>query len=238
MQRFTSPALLLVSAAALLTLVGYKSLEKTVSAARSDAQIAGDIQTKLSAEPAFSGADSPDVRVAVTNGVATLSGQAPDDNTRLMAAADASKIDGVKEVVNNMTLLDAQPKNPNTAVCPAPRRVRHRAKAKRERAPELASDFAPPAPEPEPAPVAPQPAPPPAPVTPQPAPVFAPPVCGCVPMVVMPAPIVVPAQPIFAWGFAPAIGIGISARPGWVRPWGWGARPFAFARPGGRGFAR
>jgi hypothetical protein len=230
MQRFTSPALLLVSAAALLTLAGYKSLEKPVSAARSDTQIAGDIQTKLSAEPAFSGAASPDVRVAVTNGVATLSGQAPDDHTRLMAATDASKVDGVKEVVNNMTLLDAQPKNQNTSACPVPRRVRHRAKTRIEHAPELASSFVPPVP--EPAPVAPQPAPP------QPAPAFAPPPCGCVPMVVMPAPIVVPAQPVFAWGFAPPIGVGIWARPGWGRPWGWGARPFAFARPGGRAFVR
>ena len=60
-----------------------------------------------------------------------------------------------------------------------------------------------------------------------------------VPMVVMPAPIVVPVQPVFAWGFAPPIGVGIWARPGWGRPWGWGgARPFAFARPGGRGIVR
>ena len=170
MRPFTPPALLLLSAAALLALAGHKGLEKNVYAAGSVALIAADVQPRLSA---------------------------------------------------------AQNKNLNTSVCPAPRRVRHRAKKKIERAPELASSFVPPAPEPAPAP------------PPTPPQAFAPPPCVCVPMVVIPAPILVPAQPVFAWGFAPPVGAGIYVRPGWVRPWGWGyARPFAFVRPGGRAFVR
>lgn len=228
MQRFTPPVLLLLSAA-LVMLIGYRSLEKTVSAARSDAQIAGDIQAKLSSEPAFSRAGSPNVHVAVTNGVATLSGQVPDNQARLMASTDASKVDGVKEVVNDLTLANAknQSQNQNTSVCTPPHRVHHRARAKTEHAPELASDFVPPAP---------TPAPEPAPVAPPPAPVYPP--CACVPMVVLPATVMVPAPPVvYAFGFPPAVGIGIYARPGWVRPYPY-ARPFAYGRPAGRPFVR
>jgi hypothetical protein len=235
MQRITPPALLLVSAAALLALAGCKNFEKTVHAARSDSQIAGDIQTRISSEPAFSTTDSPNVNVAVTNGVATLSGQAPDDHARLIAATDASKVDGVHEVVNDMTLAGeqiAQNQNPDPSACIVPHRVHHHAKQKVERAPELASSYVPPAP--APAPVAPPPPPPPAPVY------AAAPSCGCGAVAVAPAPVVA-----YGYGYAPAIGVGIYARPGFVRPgyvgavrpYGYG-RAYAYARPGVRGYIR
>jgi hypothetical protein len=228
MKRIAPPALLLVSAAALLALAGCKSFEKPVHAARSDAQIAGDIQTKLSSEPAFSGDNSPDLHVAVTNGVATLSGQAPDDSARLMAATDASKVDGVREVVNDMSLPGEQSQNQNSASCVAPHRVHHHAKTQSERAPELASSYVPPAP--EPAPVAPPP-PPPAPA------------CGCGAAYYAPAPVAVPAPVVaYGYGYAPAIGIGIYGRPGFVRPgyvgavraYGYGRGGYGYARPGFR----
>ena len=231
MQRFTSSTLLLVSAAALLALAGCQ----TIPPVRSDAQIASDIQAKLSAQPAFSGAGSTDVHVTVSSGVATLSGPAPDDNTRRMAATYASKVDGVKELVNDMTLLDEQSRNRNIAVCAPPRRVHRRVRMKREHAPELASSFVPPAPEPES--VVPPPAPAPAPLPPPPAPAFAPPTCVCVPMVVLPAPIMVPVRPLIVYGFAPVFATGAFARPGWVSPFGSG-RSFAYARPGVRVFVR
>jgi|GEM_PF-6358610 len=216
MRTFSSSALLL-AAGALLSLAGCKNMEKPVLA-RTDAQLAGDIQSKLSSDQTFSGPESPDLHVAVTNAVATLSGQAIDDNARLQAATDASQVPGVKEVVNDITVPTAETAN----ACLPP--VAHHASMHTHRKHEpiqLASNYVPPAPAPEPLP-APAPAPPPPACDCGPAPVAAP--------VVMPAPVVVPVRPMYAYGYAPTVGIGVGiyGRPGYygrgfvrpIRPYG------------------
>jgi hypothetical protein len=220
MRTLPSPALLL-AAAALVSLAGCKNMEKPVLA-RTDAQLAGDIQSKLSGDKTFSTPDSPDVHVAVTNGVATLSGETPDSNVRLQAATDASQVAGVKEVVNDIAL----PTTETADACVPPAPAHHASlhlHRRHERAPEMASAYVPPAPEP---------------IAPPPAPAYVPqPDCNCGPVAV-PAPVVVPARPaIYGYGYGPAIGVGIYARPGFVgRGYGY-ARPYGF-RGGFRGGAR
>lgn len=174
MRKFLFPSLML--AAVLLTaFTGCKNLEKPVLA-RTDAQLAGDIQSKLMGDKTFSSPESPDVHVAVTNGVATLSGEAADDNARILAGSDASQVNGVKQVVNDITVPSGEAAQ--ECVPPAPvHRAHLRVKARHERAPELASSYEAPAP-------APMMAPP---------PVYAPAPAYFVP----PAPVVVPVRPLF-----------------------------------------
>src|ERR1700733_15862501 len=69
--------------------------------ARTDQQISNDIQAKISAESALNGQN---IQVAVANGIATLSGTANDDASRALAGNDAGNVDGVKTVVNNLTV--------------------------------------------------------------------------------------------------------------------------------------
>ena len=47
------------------------------------------------------------VQVNASNGIVTLSGAAGSDAERIAAAEDASQIEGVKVVVNNLQVIDA-----------------------------------------------------------------------------------------------------------------------------------
>jgi hypothetical protein len=94
---------------------------KNQPAARTDQQIAGDIQAKIKGEAALS---QQNIQVSVANSVATLNGTVTDEASRALAANDSGSIPGVKTVVNNLTV---QP------------------------APEAATAAAPPQPQPEPA---------------------------------------------------------------------------------------
>jgi hypothetical protein len=131
---------------------------------RSDQQIAGDIEAKLNAEGALNGQN---IQVEVNGGIATLSGAASDAASRALAGNEAGSIDGVKTVVNNLTvapsqLAAAQPPKPRPE--PPPRKPRHKSE------PEAASVQPP---EPPPAPPQPEVAtapPPPPPATPAPPP--------------------------------------------------------------------
>jgi len=73
--------------------------------ARTDQQVAGDIQAKLQSETALAGQN---IQVSVTAGVATLSGKVPDDATRNLAGIDSGNVEGVKTVVNNLTVRSSQ----------------------------------------------------------------------------------------------------------------------------------
>ncbi|MGO9336085.1 MAG: BON domain-containing protein [Terracidiphilus sp.] len=84
-------------------------------AVRTDQQVAGDIQAKLQNEAVLAGQN---IQVSVTNGVATLSGIVPDDATRDLAGTDSGNVDGVKTVVNNLT-VQSLPQAPATPP-PAP----------------------------------------------------------------------------------------------------------------------
>ncbi len=82
-------ALLLVSAAA-------------CSRGRTDAQIAGDVVTRIGADARVS---NKQIAVTSTNGIVTLSGSAPSEAERAAAANDAAQVRGVKTVVNNLVTV-------------------------------------------------------------------------------------------------------------------------------------
>ena len=72
---------------------------------RTDSQVTADIQNKINSD-----ANLPNKQIAVgsNNGVVTLTGTVSSENERLAAANDASTVDGVKTVVNNLVVAPAQ----------------------------------------------------------------------------------------------------------------------------------
>jgi hypothetical protein len=134
--------------------------------ARTDQQISNDVQAKISAESALSGQN---IQVAVANGIATLSGAANDDASRALAGNDAGGVDGVKTVVNNLTVQ--APKQAAAPVAPPPPVSERERKRKHREEKQVAQAAPPPEPTPaqEPAPQQ-TPAPPPAPTPPPPPP--------------------------------------------------------------------
>jgi len=139
-----------------------------------DSQLAQGIQAEIQKDAAING----QVSVQSVDGIVTLTGQVPSDAARALAAREAADTPGVRQVVNNLTLVPAlAPPEPHRA-----RQQRH-APVKAEPQPEeeaAASTPAAPAPTPPASPVveaapppqtAPAEAPVPAPLPPPPAPV-------------------------------------------------------------------
>jgi hypothetical protein len=77
---------------------------------RTDAQVASDIQNKIYGDP---GIQSRQISVQAASGVVTLDGGVNSDVERKAAANDAGAIDGVRTVINNLQVQQAQ-------VTPAP----------------------------------------------------------------------------------------------------------------------
>ena len=69
------------------------------SKAPNDAQLASDIQTRLSAD---SGLQGKQLSVQAANGTVTLAGTVDNENQRQAAARYAASAEGVKQVVNNL----------------------------------------------------------------------------------------------------------------------------------------
>jgi len=67
--------------------------------ARSDSQVASDVQSKLNSD---SNVQNKQIAVAADKGVVTLSGTVASDLERSAAANDAGQIEGVKTVINNL----------------------------------------------------------------------------------------------------------------------------------------
>jgi hypothetical protein len=86
------------------------------SRGRSDAQIIGEVVTKINADPKIS---EKHISVLSSNGVVTLSGSAATDEERAAAANDAAQVEGVKTVVNNL-LIAAPPSLQAAELPPAP----------------------------------------------------------------------------------------------------------------------
>lgn len=78
--------------------------------APNDPQIIGQVATRIQAD---SNMTTKAIAIQSTNGVVTLSGQVASDAERNAAAVDAAQVDGVKTVVNNLTVA-------NAAATPAP----------------------------------------------------------------------------------------------------------------------
>lgn len=72
-----------------------------VPAPPSDQQVTNDVQAKINAESALSGQN---VQVNVAGGVVTLNGTVDNDAARALAAADSGSVNGVRTVVNNLTV--------------------------------------------------------------------------------------------------------------------------------------
>jgi hypothetical protein len=150
-------------ASALLFAAGCQKEQTAVQPARTDQQIANDVQAKISAESALSGQN---IQVGVVNGIATLSGTANDDASRALAGNDAGSVDGIKTVVNNLTV---EPPRQAAAPVTAPPPVAEKKRRHREEK-QVAEAQPPAAPVPAPAPVEQQPTQPPVPATPPPPP--------------------------------------------------------------------
>ncbi len=106
--------------------------------ARTDAQIAADVQGKINADPAM---QSRQYTVAANNGVVTLSGYVSNDTERAVAANDAAQIPGVKTVINDLQIAQpetAQAQEQEPAPEPA-RTSRYSAPRPRQRASKSSS---------------------------------------------------------------------------------------------------
>jgi len=116
------------------------------SAPRTDQQVTGDIQAKIQGESALAGQN---IQVSVSNGLATLNGTVSDEASRALAANDSGTVDGVKTVVNNLTVQSA---TQHAAPSHAPAQAEPRKpEARHDRRPVQAQ--AAPAPQPAPQPV-------------------------------------------------------------------------------------
>jgi hypothetical protein len=71
---------------------------------RADADVAKDVQAKINTDSAVT---NKAITVNSTNGTVTLSGAVANDTERMAAANDASAVEGVKQVVNNLTVGEA-----------------------------------------------------------------------------------------------------------------------------------
>jgi len=66
-----------------------------------DAQLTTNVQSALTSDASIS---QQPIQVAVQSGVVSLSGNVSDDTARSVAAEDAARVSGVKEVVNDLTV--------------------------------------------------------------------------------------------------------------------------------------
>src|SRR5580698_5929503 len=105
-----SVALSVMLASSLVLLAGCSR-----KAERTDAQVASDVQNKIYGDP---GIQSRQISVQAASGVVSLNGTVRSDVERTAAANDAGAIEGVRTVINNLEVQQAQATPPPTAVPP------------------------------------------------------------------------------------------------------------------------
>jgi hypothetical protein len=140
---------------------------------RSDARVAAEVQSKIGSD---SRVTSKEIGVQADSSVVTLSGNVASDVERASAASDAATVDGVKTVVNNLTVQQGQDDVASSASPSSTQKLGKKPTAQTAKAivpktgatPQSVTDSAAPAqnnlpPAPAPAPVAQAPAPPPPP---------------------------------------------------------------------------
>ena len=97
------------------------------TATRSDADIAKDVQAKINTDSAIT---NKAITVNANNGTVTLSGAVANETERMAASNDATAVEGVKQVMNNLTVGEAAmapggmpsaPSNENAYSAPAGR---------------------------------------------------------------------------------------------------------------------
>lgn len=92
----------------------------------SDADLTRQVQAQLQADSALSGNT---ITATAVNGMVTLSGAVPDAAARELAGNDAGQVNGVRTVVNNLTVAAPAPATPSAEV-----RAADRARQQREQA--------------------------------------------------------------------------------------------------------
>lgn len=97
-KLFRILTIVLLAAAVLSTAACNKAQSRT------DAQVASDIQGKLNADQAVR---NKQIAVLAANGVVTLSGAVASEAERSAVASDAASVNGVRTVVNNLTVQPA-----------------------------------------------------------------------------------------------------------------------------------
>ncbi len=75
------------------------------SSPRNDQDIAKDIQGRIQGESALAGQN---IQVSVNGGMATLSGAVNNDAARALAGVDSGSVNGVRTVINNLTVTPQQ----------------------------------------------------------------------------------------------------------------------------------
>ncbi len=98
---------------------------------RSDSQVASDVQNKIYSDAAV---QSRDISVQANNGTVTLNGNVSNDAERGAVANDAAAVSGVKTVVNNLQVQQAQVVPPAEAAPAPPKREAKRASTRSESA--------------------------------------------------------------------------------------------------------
>jgi len=103
-MRFKSAGAVL-TLALLLAIAALSGCSKSANVAeRTDAQVAGDVQTRISGDPALSGRQ---ISINADKGVVTLSGNVNSDAEVTSALNDAQQAQGVKQVVSRLAVQQA-----------------------------------------------------------------------------------------------------------------------------------
>jgi osmotically-inducible protein OsmY len=93
--------LILLALFALLLPAGCRSLNQVTPAALDDAAIEAEVRARMTSDLALGAFQ---ISVGVENGVVTLNGEVDTDEQRRSAAQTASRVDGVRSVINNLRL--------------------------------------------------------------------------------------------------------------------------------------
>jgi hypothetical protein len=109
----------------LIAIILVSSLSVGCSHNRTDAEIVGEVQTKIFTDSNIS---TKQVSVGSSNGTVTLSGTVASDLERVAAANDASQVQGVKTVLNNLQLAAATAAAPATTPSQVNAPIRQKAK--------------------------------------------------------------------------------------------------------------
>lgn len=105
----------LLGAVAPLTLAAATLLFSGCSSKPSDSQLTTSVQKKIAADPALQGQP---ILATAKDGTVTLAGAVGSDGSRELAAKDAAAVDGVKTVVNNLTIGNAAAPAANSVPTP------------------------------------------------------------------------------------------------------------------------
>jgi hypothetical protein len=121
MKSKSAGALATLAVLLVVALVSGCSKSANVPAQLTDAQVAGDVQTRISSDPALSGKQ---ISINADKGVVTLSGTVDSDAEVTSALNDAQQAQGVKQVVSRLAVQTATATpEPEPQPAPEPRRA-------------------------------------------------------------------------------------------------------------------